>query len=120
MKIHHEMTPGGIPATIPTGKFAVTLYCNQRLYGGPEEGGWWFTDPFIVQVCVFNSLRQAKTYLKSITPLPSHLRNHVACLEFPGADPVEEGSDGIPVRVRPYNLRDVYRSRELLYTPHYC
>lgn len=118
MKTYTEYN--GIPGSIPTGKVAVTLYCKQRLYGGPEEGGWWYNAPFVVEVRVFDSLRKAKVFMKSITPLPSHLRNHFAVLEFNGHDPIVSDSDGRPMRARPYELRDVYRSSELLYTPHYC
>ncbi len=116
MKIYHE----SIPASIPTGKIAVTVYGDRRSYGGPEEGGWWYRDPFVLEVRVFNSLRKAKVYLKSITPLPTHLRNHFACLEFPGHNPTEVDSEGHLVSARPYHLRQVYRDRELLCRPHYC
>jgi hypothetical protein len=104
------------PKSLPKGTVAVTVYIDYRNYGGPEEGGWYYTDPRIVEVAVFRSMRKARKFLKGLV-LRKHYR---AYLEFPGADPIEQDSDGMPFRTRPYELRPVYRHRELLFTPHYC
>ena len=42
-----------LPASIPDGCFAVTTYCVERCYGGPEEGGWWYNwwTPVRVMLC---------------------------------------------------------------------
>lgn len=119
------------PEMIPTGKVAVTVYLDQRLYGGPEEGGWWYRSPTVVRTYLFNSLRKAKVFLRDRGAVFANvvadgvlddcdIRDAHLRLEFPGIDSTEVDSDGHVVSARPYHLRDVYRSRELLCTPHYC
>lgn len=117
MKIF-SLYDGTIPASIPVGAVAVTVYFNDRCYGGPEEGGWWYTDPTVTDVYLFRSLRKAKMHLRELLPLLA--RHYFAQIEYAGLNPVEEDSYGTPVSKRPWNLRPVYRERELLVTPHYC
>ena len=104
------------PESLPKGTVAVTVYIDYRIYGGPEEGGWYYTDPRIVEVAVFRSMRKARKFLKGLVLR----RPRRAYLEFPGADPIEQDSDGMPLRTRPAELRAVYRHRELLFKPYYC
>ena len=107
-----------IPAAIPVGAVAVTVYFNERSYGGPEEGGWWYDDPTVTDVYLFRSLRKAKMHMRELRPLLA--RGYSAQIEYAGADPIGSDSDGFPCRERPWDLRHVYRSRELLRAPHYC
>lgn len=107
-----------IPASIPVGAVAVTVYFNDRSYGGPEEGGWWYDDPTVTDVYLFRSLRKAKMHLRELRPLLA--RGYSARIEYAGADPIGTDSDGLPCRERPWDLRPVYRSRELICRPHYC
>jgi hypothetical protein len=107
-----------IPASIPVGAVAVTVYFNDRSYGGPEEGGWWYDDPTVTDVYLFRSLRKAKMHLRELRPLLA--RGYSARLEFQGANPIGRDSDGTLCSDRPWDLRPVYRGRELLCRPHYC
>lgn len=123
------------PDMIPTGKVAVTVYFDQRLYGGPEEGGWWYRSPTVVRTYLFNSLRKAKVFLRDRGAVFANvvadgvldaqdIRDARICLEFHGIIPEKacRNCDGHAARgcARPYPLRRVYRDRELLQRPHYC
>lgn len=119
------------PDMIPTGKVAVTVYFDQRLYGGPEEGGWWYRSPTVVRTYLFNSLRKAKVFLRDRGEVfakvvadgvldDRDIRDARIFLEFPGIVSTEVDSDGHLVSARPYHLRQVYRDRELMQRPHYC
>lgn len=33
------------------GKYSVAVYRQDRLYGGPEEGGWWYDTGDLVRTC---------------------------------------------------------------------
>lgn len=107
-----------IPASIPVGAVAVTVYFDERSYGGPEEGGWWYNDPVVTDVYLFRSLRKAKMHLRELRPLLA--RRYSARIEYAGANPTKQDSDGALISDRPWDLRPVYRSRELLCRPHYC
>ena len=107
---------GTIPESIPVGSVAVTVYHDTRRYGGPEEGGWWYTEPTVTDVYLFRSLRKAKMFLRSRT----FRQDYRAQIEYAGANPIGRDSDGMLCSNRPWNLRPVYRGRELLYRPHYC
>ena len=123
---------GNIPQTIPTGKVAIVLYTDYREYGGPEEGGWYYTDPIICNVHVFNSLRKARVFMRQYTREVEDVQAeyNARCgdrtfpqrvvMEFPGRNDAERDSDGTLISTRPYHLRSTNRSRELLYRPHYC
>lgn len=123
------------PDMIPTGKVAVTVYFDQRLYGGPEEGGWWYRSPTVVRTYLFNSLRKAKVFLRDRGEVFANvvadgvlddcdIRDARIYLEFPGIVPEKafRNCDGHTARGtgRPYHLRQVYRDRELIGIPHYC
>lgn len=121
------------PDMIPTGKVAVTIYINQRYYGGPEEGGWWYISPIVARTYLFGSVRKAKVFMRNRDQVFANLvtdgildpgdrfgRGAHMDLEFPGLAPTEVDSDGHLVSARPYHLRQVYRDRELLCRPHYC
>jgi len=90
------------------GDVAVTIYETSKCYGGPEEGGWWYTWQEAVQVTVFRSLRKARVYMKqqhalaridSIIRRESHDRYNESCLahaERYGLDPDSVGSLDYP------------------------
>ena len=128
MKTYFE----NFPLTLPKGKVAVTLYTDYREYGGPEEGGWYYTDPTVCTVHVFDSLRKAKVfmrqYIRAVEKARGETRRYFRTdgypqrivMEFPGRNVAERDADGILQSTRPYHLRDVYRGRELFARPHYC
>ena len=111
-------TSDPVPETLPNGTVAVTVYYDDRHYGGPEEGGWWYTSPMVWEVNLFKSLRKAKVFLRTLQN-GGFARGYYACLEFPGADPIGRDDEGIPCRTRPYELRPVFRHRELIVRPRY-
>jgi len=57
------------PDALPKGSVAVVIYVSQRCYGGPEEGGWWYTDSVVDSVAIFRSMRKARLCLKEVEPL---------------------------------------------------
>jgi hypothetical protein len=45
-----------------TGKHYVSLYESERVYGGPEEGGWWYTVYNHIASRAFDYLRAAEDF----------------------------------------------------------
>jgi hypothetical protein len=44
-----------VEAPVIAGRWYVTLYRTEPFYGGPEEGGWWGEDHFVIAFKVFPS-----------------------------------------------------------------
>lgn len=43
----------------------ITIHETYLCYGGPEEGGWWYTKGWPVQtICIFSKKQAIKTYLQ--------------------------------------------------------
>lgn len=43
----------------------ITIHQTYQCYGGPEEGGWWYTKGWPVQtICIFSKKQAIKTYLQ--------------------------------------------------------
>ena len=86
----------------PTGpKYHVNEYHMDRAYGGPEEGGWWYTTGrFIDRLGTADTIEEARTIedrhqsemdelnhgLPSIDSMASQGRNVILIDERPGAD----------------------------------
>jgi hypothetical protein len=49
-------------ATSSNGKHHVSLYERERVYGGPEEGGWWYTVYTYIASRAFEYLRAAEDF----------------------------------------------------------
>ena len=43
-------------------RWYVNVYEMDRSYGGPEEGGWWYTTLEPIQSVLFENLKEAETY----------------------------------------------------------
>ena len=90
---------------------SVTVYEDTRCYGGPEEGGWWFTDTQVADSFIFSSRRKANVFLRTLEAMREHRervrrdgydRSNEACLahaERWGFDPDSVGSLDYPGRV---------------------
>jgi hypothetical protein len=132
-----------IPDTLRRNQVAVTVYYDNRLYGGPEEGGWWYTSPEVVEAFLFTSLRKARVFMRQY--LAEGLeRGYRVRMEFPGFNPRPSGErDGAEREYdcRPFYkrellgrkfgcgyrevrgigaLRPLFRGRELVARPYYC
>jgi hypothetical protein len=46
--------------------FYVSIYRAEQLYGGPEEGGWYYTRNFLEESVGFSSEAEAEDYLDRI------------------------------------------------------
>lgn len=112
---------------------AVTVYDCTRQYGGPEEGGWWYTYTEAVCVAVFRSLRKARIYLReqeSLSHVASQRRRrdyyayNDACLahaERYGLDPDTVGSLDFPMRgFVQMESPAMLLSEQTQEIPHYC
>lgn len=89
-----------------TQQWFVGVYLVDRVYGGPEEGGWWFDAGELVQQTAVNSLDEAE-----------ELRERLRSGEFPAtgrASSVLGGDDfRIAVGIEPH---DTFFPKEV---PHY-
>lgn len=50
----------------------VSIYLIDRAYGGPEEGGWWFTygEPQVTEhLRAFSDKEEAEAYRESLQPI---------------------------------------------------
>ncbi len=89
---------------------AVTVYESTRCYGGPEEGGWWYTHREAAESFIFSSRRKAKVFLRVLEDLreerdrarrDGYDRHNESCLahaERWGFDPDSVGSLDLPGR----------------------
>ena len=50
-------------------KCCVSLYVRDRVYGGPEEGGWWYSNVTLVRYQLFATEAQANRALEGIEEL---------------------------------------------------
>ena len=53
----------------PAGWWCVATYLTSRAYGGPEEGGWWYTCWELVEhakIGFFENYKDAKDYAKKL------------------------------------------------------
>jgi len=51
----------------------VSLYVNVPYYGGPEEGGWWGSDTFLVEYQEFQTQEEAEEVVDAIKELAKEL-----------------------------------------------
>lgn len=111
---------------------SVTVYADTRCYGGPEEGGWWFTDTQVADSFIFSSRRKAKVFLRALEAVreerdlarrDGYDRHNEACLGYAerwGFDPDSVGSLDLPEKsfFRLETLSTWY-SEETNGRPHY-
>lgn len=56
-------------------KFVVAAYEVDKLYGGPEEGGWWYDAWYLTKVLhVYNTKREAVSAKTRLEPLLNRLQ----------------------------------------------
>ena len=56
----------------------VSLYCHERFYGGPEEGGWWGHDTKLVASHMFKTDEAAQDAVTQIRTLAESHTNEAA------------------------------------------
>lgn len=57
--------------------YYVNVYTSGRAYGGPEEGGWWYTYGIPYASVPFDTFAEAKTYQESVEDkYPNKPRNY--------------------------------------------
>ena len=61
-------------AKIARGVF-VSLYRMEPFYGGPEEGGWWGSDTFLVASQEFSTEEEAEAVREKVEELAKKLEN---------------------------------------------
>lgn len=121
------------PTTIPEGSFAVTTYAVEQLYGGPEEGGWWYDwyTPIRVELCPDEDDAHARSRDRilvddAVTKIKGadYYAHNGACLEQAermGVDPDSIGSlDGIGRQITTVECAEDYLGMVKTEHPHYC
>lgn len=121
------------PTTIPEGSFAVTTYTVERLYGGPEEGGWWYDwyTPIRVELCPDEADADTRRLGRMVVDgsatkemCEEYYAHNDACLEQAermGVDPDSIGSlDGRGRQITTVEGADEYLGQVLTEHPHYC
>jgi hypothetical protein len=59
-----------------TGPWTVSLFLVDRAYGGPEEGGWWYTcgEPVLDErLRAFNNRDEADAYARGLRPVEEEM-----------------------------------------------
>jgi hypothetical protein len=52
------------------GRYTVAVYLQDRAYGGPEEGGWWYDTGELVRTCrLFRDEDKAYAYCRRMNDL---------------------------------------------------
>jgi len=120
------------PRCLRRHELAVTVYESTRCYGGPEEGGWWYTRVEAMESFIFSSRRKAKVFLRALEAVceerdrarrDGYDRHNEACLGYAerwGFDPDSVGSLDFPGRgFIVLETPSTWRSEEYTDTPHY-
>lgn len=114
----------------------VSLYETSRNYGGPEEGGWWYTSYTLDHSEEFNNLEEARAYADKLRDEIKNgglndepLSSSRGLDQYPdpsGGDPMYDHSDddiprGFSGSARNYAviIEDVAGEHETKETPHY-
>lgn len=64
-----EWEPVEYSHDVPAKWWSVAVYDVEGVYGGPEEGGWWYTAGYLVQpmkIRVFEDFEEAHKYLEEL------------------------------------------------------